>query len=255
MAGKQYKIFLTGDNGTLIELIGKIDLIPEFSHTSSSKITDVPVESGGSISDHVIHQPETLSISAIVSNIYHDPIYEPMFDSVDGILTAEQRMSQFDSGVAVQAGRPEAVYNELLTFKKNKQMFTIQSMLGVYQNMLIQDISSTENSSTGTALFVRIGMKEMVFAESSFSTETVVIDSKKIAVLPIKEQPKKVKPAWTNEEERIAYINSCPTFKVNAVEPKAVFRDANGPLAWKPKSPVGNSLFDENGFIAMMEGR
>jgi hypothetical protein len=255
VADKAYRFFFTGDNGSIIELVGKIDLVSEFSQQDSSKITDVPVESGGSISDHVIDQPVSLNLSAIVTNLYYDSAPAPMNDFVsqdyigmpsslddtgtDLLAIAYDMISKNLNSLSVKAGRPQAVYDELRQFKKKRIFFTIHSMLGIYENMLIEDLSATEDSTTGTALFVRIGMKEVRFAESKVRTEVVVIDSKKtktnksfarlldaLGEGPTTEEKK--------EAEKQAFISSCPSVSTSAPKARQVLRDATNPTALKP---------------------
>jgi len=193
---KEYYIGLIDESGeVVIDLSGKIDLISSLSATRSSKVTSVPVEDGRSVSDHVVDMPVTLDIDAVVSNIWYD---------------------------GIEKGRPESTYTLLVEMKKRRSLFVVQSMVGIFDNMLISDLSHTESSETGTSLHIKISMTEMKFAISKESFEVFRIRPELI-----------VKDG--EDTERQKFIKTCVESAKLFASGKPVFRDADGIRAWKPR--------------------
>ena len=134
---------------------GKIDIIEELNHSLSSKITQIPIEDGSSIVDHVRDKPKKVSVTIAVSN------------------------SSESQGEGGSSGKPKVAIQELMEIKKSRTFCTVTSFLNEYKDMLIEKILFSENSKTSQALFATITFKQVlvaVSAETNTNTDSVTRD-------------------------------------------------------------------------------
>lgn len=115
-------------------LIGPIlvSIVISEKHTSSIGITENPIETGASITDHAYIKPKQYSV---------------------------------DFGDANAA----ETYNALVKFQETREPFTIVSGLFVYKNMLIENISVTRDSTYAYVLNGNVDMKEAILVSTAYT--------------------------------------------------------------------------------------
>lgn len=123
-------------------LIGPIpvSVIMRETHRSSLGITENPIETGASVTDHAYVNPKSLSL-------------------------------EFADAFAA------ATYNALVRFQETRTPFTIVSGLFVYTNMLIKDLTATRDASTSRILDGRAELQEIIIVSTAYtSTEASAND-------------------------------------------------------------------------------
>lgn len=180
-----------GQNATLMAS-GVIDVIEEVTHSLNSKVTDVPLEDGSSIVDHVRDTPKKVTLTIAVSNSHtQSPLIEKntkrmqeirgKFASIDpraidGFSEVELEALIDESNISissydeVKAGRPKVALSELIDLKNSRQRVTISSFLYEYIDMIIDRISFSESAKTSSALFASVSFRQIKFATSTTDT-------------------------------------------------------------------------------------
>lgn len=103
-----------------------LDATVSEDHHYVSRVTQFPIESGSVITDHVINEPDTLSLSGIVS------------DSPLAFLSSFNRSSD--------------AFNRLVRIHELKERVTVVTGIKVYQNMIMTSLSVPRTVETGQAL-------------------------------------------------------------------------------------------------------
>jgi hypothetical protein len=137
----------------------KADVIFSYNYKSSVKITDNPVENGIIVNDHRIIQPEYVTLDVGVSNI----------------VGLSDIISNQDIGTAIQAAkiyifgnrfdaqsRIAASYQDLKIAQYNSDTFQLLTPMGVFDDMVIQDIDSTQDPDTISAFRGRVVYKKII---------------------------------------------------------------------------------------------
>ena len=106
-----------------------VDAFINETHTFSSEITEDPIESGGTIVDHVYQMPFSLSIEGIISNTPMSLIGLTVFDSVDRYFKDES--NNFASNAFAKI---EDVF-------KRREAISIATSLKTYDNMVLESLS------------------------------------------------------------------------------------------------------------------
>ena len=114
-----------------------------------AEIPDYPVEEGYSVQDTIILKPKTLSLTVMVTNT---PI------------TFRERASP---------GRVQEVAQRLQELYSSRQLITVTSAKGSYQNMGITSLSLPYDVSTKTSLEIPVTLKEVL----TTAAQTVTIPS------------------------------------------------------------------------------
>lgn len=114
-----------------------------------AEIPDYPVEEGYSVQDTIILKPKTLSLTVVVTNT---PI------------TFRERASP---------GRVQEVAQRLQELYSSRQLITVTSAKGSYQNMGITSLSLPYDVSTKTSLEIPVTLKEVL----TTAAQTVTIPS------------------------------------------------------------------------------
>lgn len=95
-------------------------------HHYVSRATQFPIENGSVITDHVINEPDTLSLSGVVS------------DSPLAFLSAFNRSTD--------------AFNRLVRIHELKERVTVVTGIKVYENMIMTSLSVPRTVETGQAL-------------------------------------------------------------------------------------------------------
>lgn len=128
------------------------------NHVSELEVTDSPIETGQSISDHAFMKPLTLKISASVSDVVLNPF------------------KRFGSGLTFSGStkRSKKAFEMLQELQAKAEPFDIQTGLKLYKNMVISRLSATQDKDSGQILNVDIDAREVIIV----STATVTYPSR-----------------------------------------------------------------------------
>lgn len=105
-------------------------------HQYNARVTTYPVENGQIISDHIINEPITLSITGLVS------------DTPLAFLAAFNR--------SVDA------FNRLITIHERKERVTVVTGIKVYEDMVITSLQVPRNVFTGQSLTFNIELQKLI---------------------------------------------------------------------------------------------
>lgn len=123
-------------------LIGPIPVavVMRENHMSSLGITENPIETGASVTDHAYVNPKSLTL-------------------------------EFADGNAA------ATFNALVRFQESRTPFVVVSGLFVYTNMLIKSLSATRDAGTSRILDGRAELQEIIIVSTAYtSTEGAAND-------------------------------------------------------------------------------
>ena len=155
-----------------------IDSFVEESHERTSKITRYPIEDGSTISDHIINDPDSVTITGVVMRTI---ILNPD-TSVDRALTA---------------------YADIIKLMKNKELVSLSTGLQTYKNMHIESFTVPRNFQTGSDLTFNMKLVNAVIAQS----QTTIIPQSQLLDEDLLSQGEadlgKASSGQTQEEETI----------------------------------------------------
>lgn len=123
------------------------DAVIEETHTAELTVTENPVETGVTVSDHAVMQPLTLSIRAVVSDTPLASIGNDAFES--------------------DTGRSKKAFELLTELQKTAEPFDVQTGLKLYQNMVCISISVTQDKDTAKALFFEAALREVIIVDTT----------------------------------------------------------------------------------------
>ena len=136
--------------------IGEIELdviISETANTSST-VTSNPVENGSDVNDNIIINPMTFSMIGIVSDTKVAPL--------GGLNTLES--------FASESTPSKDVWEDLLELQANKIPFTLVTNLKAYDNVVIENLTETQDKETSNSLHFTANLKEFIFVGSEVLT-------------------------------------------------------------------------------------
>jgi hypothetical protein len=131
--GEQFKTNFGNDFGNI-----ELDATLEEGHEWNADVTTNPVEIGADITDHVIEQPDRVSIRGVVSDTPLNGIIGNIVSFINSLTGAEQRS--------------QAVFDLLHELIKLKQPMTIVTKYHIYTDMVLASVNIPRNSGTGEAI-------------------------------------------------------------------------------------------------------
>ena len=140
----QFLLRARSDVRGISELAGVVDTYPEEMHDVSSEKTSYPLESGASISDHLVTRPSRLTLTGFVSDLLPAP-------GVSDALPPSER--------------GPAAWQALRDLHDAKVLVDVQTLLGEYQDMAIMRAATTMNDRTGMSLRFTIELEQFQFRE------------------------------------------------------------------------------------------
>lgn len=136
----------------------QLDAIISESHSNPIRITKNPVELGADISDHAVIDPKKLNINAIVSDT---PLgFAAAIEIVDTIT------GLFGSSTSENMTRSTAAYNALVALSEAREPISVQTGLKLYEDMLITNITVTQDVDTSKMVDLNISLEEIIITES-----------------------------------------------------------------------------------------
>lgn len=122
-------------------------------HDTNLTITESPVQTGASISDHAYMEPKELTFDIGMSDVMKSII-----------------VGQFSDGQS----RSVSAYKVLRTLQEQRIPCQVVTRLGVYQNMLVETISAQDDNTTHSGLKATVTMKEILVV----AVETIKISAR-----------------------------------------------------------------------------
>lgn len=117
------------------------DAILKVDHSSKIKMTEHPVEQGAAITDHAYVEPRSLTLEIGMSDV----------------------CTSFVDGQFMQkSSRSISAYEALKQLQVSKIPLKVYTRLDVYENMLIETITSPDDYTTMFGLRATIGLREII---------------------------------------------------------------------------------------------
>jgi len=117
-----------------------IDAFVVEQYTFANNMTNIPVDEGVSISDHVSEEPDTVEIQAFIGSAVFEANVEPIPDDPSEVEVPDPRT------------RILLAYNELLRLKRERQPVDLVTGLDTFHDMVILKFKIDRNVSTGADL-------------------------------------------------------------------------------------------------------
>jgi hypothetical protein len=118
----------------------EIDAFLVEKYNFANRVTELPVEEGSNISDHVTEEPDTISIEAFIG--------QAKFEVYDGRIPDD--LSKLN--IPDPKARVRQAHHELLRMKREKQPVDIVTGLDTFTNMVITNYSFDRDVETGANL-------------------------------------------------------------------------------------------------------
>jgi hypothetical protein len=161
----EVKIYIRRANSDSFEDPIVLDAATAIGHARDSEITRHPVESGAPATDHIIPQPESLTVSGVISNT--------------PVTTAQQR--RIDSFANFAAGNPEVAqsyyqhaFERLHALHQQPRLCKIVTEEFVYDDMAMKALSMPRDATTGEALALTVTFE----AINLVKTRTAQVEAK-----------------------------------------------------------------------------
>ena len=139
--------------------IGGIDIQATLRETADDtlELTDQPVQTGASITDHSFVRPAQLVMECGWSNASD----EALLAAVTSVLT---------SGSLLVSDYVSGIYSQLIQLQHSRQPFAVSTTIRLYPSMMLTSLALTRDAKTSQALMVRATMREVFFASTSSTT-------------------------------------------------------------------------------------
>jgi hypothetical protein len=138
------------DGGQLIGYF--FDAVIRTEHSTILRITEHPIQSGANKSDHAYMLPVSLTMEIGVS------------DAMDEIVSG-----QFSDN----SSKSVSAYQVLKRLQRNRLPLQVMTRLELYQNMLIEHITTIDDSKTASALKAIVSFKQIVIANVTLTKVSV----------------------------------------------------------------------------------
>ena len=158
----------------------ELDIVVSESVTTSSTITENPVEQGADVSDHIITNAMSFTMTGMVSDT---PV-----SFLGGVI----------GGVAhdtLGLERPATkAWDALLELQATKEPFTLVTGLKEYDNVFIESLSTVHDKDTSQILSFTATMKEVIFVGTQEISD-VQFDEQEISDSMVKTKDEGIKDA------------------------------------------------------------
>ncbi len=124
-----------------------IDAFREENHTRTSEVTVYPVETGATITDHVVNNPRIISVSGVVTDVPNS-----IFGFIGGLI-GESKVS--------------SAFNALEKIIDSKIPVVLFTGLKTYTDLILIDFDVTRDVSTGDTLTFSATLQQINFVFTS----------------------------------------------------------------------------------------
>lgn len=152
MANNPIKTPLNSTPGTIGDLV--LDCLLQEEEKLSNTVTKFPVENGSSSNDHVIIEPDVLTITGFVTNA---PI-RAHAGTIDGKARVTKQGE--DQLVGTDINFAELALTYLREIRRSKKVVTVTTRRGTWENMLVEDFARVKSKDTGDALVFTIRLTQ-----------------------------------------------------------------------------------------------
>ena len=143
-----------------------IDAFLKESYSFRNKVTDVPIEEGSTISDHVIPEQDKISIEAFIGRTEFAVIgFDGTSEKIDLPPSTQNRIKQN--------------YKELKRLKESRQPLTLSLGLDVYKNMIITEFDIDRGVESGKDLPFSMSFTQVKIVKSETTAINVEVVSPK----------------------------------------------------------------------------
>jgi len=172
-----------------IKLVIVFDAVKSEDHSLSATVTEHPIEDGSVISDHVIHQPDTLSIEGLVANSPINYVDSYAVTGRDDSLYTAETIGSFNNiytsggpktgqvstsklgaiyliNKDAAASKANAAYSIMKKIMKKSIPLTVKTGLDVYTDMIITEIKSHRDAINGDSWSPSISFKHIQRVQS-----------------------------------------------------------------------------------------
>jgi len=136
----------------------EIDVILSERYGFSNSVTDIPVEDGSNINDHVTSEPLTISIEAFIGKAKFEVWEGSIPESIDELPADDPK------------ARIKQSYLELKRLRDDKQPLTVVLGLDTFPNMVITSFEIDRNVQNGADLPFSMSFKEVRIIKSESTT-------------------------------------------------------------------------------------
>jgi|GEM_PF-3425868 len=117
-----------------------VDVFVVEQYTFGNRMTNIPVDEGVSISDHVSEEPDTVAIEAFIGSAVFEPHVGPIPDDPSEAEAPDPKT------------RILLAYHELLRLKRERQPVDLVTGLDAFSDMVIVNFSIDRSAATGANL-------------------------------------------------------------------------------------------------------
>ncbi|MDR2595745.1 MAG: hypothetical protein LBC76_00340, partial [Treponema sp.] len=132
----------------------EIDVVLSESYGFSNSITDIPVEDGSNVNDHVISEPLQISIEAFIGKAKYGVWEGDVPETIDELPADDPK------------ARIKQAYLELKQLMDNKQPLTVTLGLDAHKNMIITSFDIDRDAQTGADLMFSMTFKQVRIIKS-----------------------------------------------------------------------------------------
>ncbi len=137
----------------------QLDGIVEEAHQNTIRVTQNPVETGVDITDHAIVMPKKLNITAMVTDTpLGTAAFAQIIDTITGL---------FGTSTSANITRSQQAYNALVALQEAREPISITTRLVTYNDMLITDVSVSQDKDTSRSIVLNISTEQVIITESS----------------------------------------------------------------------------------------
>jgi hypothetical protein len=135
----------------------RIDTVIRESHASTAAATRYPTELGASMADHIVINPKTLTVNAIVSDIVPSEAIDYGLTGLVGDLAALSGKNT--------TSRSKTAWARLKNLQSQRELLTIETNLCIYENMALVSLSNVQDKDSSNALFFTATFEEILTIE------------------------------------------------------------------------------------------
>lgn len=136
----------------------QLDAVLSETHSNTVRLTKNPVELGADITDHRVIEPKRVNILASVSDT---PLGTAAFAQIVDLVTG-----LFGTATSDNITRSNAAYNAMVQLQEIGEPVNIQTKLRLYENMIITNISTTQDAASSRIVQMNIAAEEVIITES-----------------------------------------------------------------------------------------
>lgn len=175
-----------------------MDITDSQDHVFESTITSNPIEDGSQVTDHIINEPDKLTLKGM------------MTDSPVRFASGVQDIAEQGLG---GESRSKSTFDTLKELRDSKTLVTITTTLNIYTNMAIRSFTVPRNSTTGNTLPFTLDLLkvEVVSSKTVATPADIVRDDPEgtadqgASTVDAGKQPSKAVDAVTESKSSVAF--------------------------------------------------